>query len=35
LLDTQNAKLTQFQKGKSPEIMEDLMLIRDKIKRST
>ena len=35
LLDTQNAKLMQFQKGKSPEIMEDLMLIREKLKRST
>jgi hypothetical protein len=35
LLDTQNAKLMQFQKGKSPEIMEDLMLIREKLKRSS
>jgi len=30
LLATQNAKLEKFQKGKSPEIQEDLMLIRNK-----
>jgi predicted NAD-dependent protein-ADP-ribosyltransferase YbiA (DUF1768 family) len=35
LLNTQNAKLLRFQKGKTPEIMEDLMLIRDKIKRNS
>ena len=34
LLATQNAKLESFHKGKSPEIREDLMLVRDKIKRS-
>ena len=34
LLATQNAKLESFHKGKSPEIREELMLVRDKIKRS-
>ena len=34
LLATQKAKLESFQKGKSPETREDLMLIREKI-RST
>ena len=33
LKETQNAKLQHFQKGKSPESQDDLMLIREKIKR--
>jgi predicted NAD-dependent protein-ADP-ribosyltransferase YbiA (DUF1768 family) len=35
LLATQNAKLEHFQKGKTPEIVEDLMLIREKLKRQS
>jgi predicted NAD-dependent protein-ADP-ribosyltransferase YbiA (DUF1768 family) len=31
LLATQNAKLAHFQKGKTPEIAEELMLIREKL----
>jgi hypothetical protein len=30
---TQNAKLEHFQKGKSPETQDDLMLIREKLRR--
>ena len=33
LKETQNAKLEHFQKGKSPETQDDLMLIREKLKR--
>jgi predicted NAD-dependent protein-ADP-ribosyltransferase YbiA (DUF1768 family) len=34
LLATQKARLESFQKGKSPEIREDLMLIREKIRKT-
>jgi predicted NAD-dependent protein-ADP-ribosyltransferase YbiA (DUF1768 family) len=33
LMETHNAKLEHFQKGKSPETQDDLMLIREKLKR--
>ena len=34
LLATNDAKLTHFIKGSAPEICDELMLIRDKIKRN-
>ena len=34
LLETGNAKLTRFIKGGEPEVCDDLMLVRDKIRRS-
>jgi predicted NAD-dependent protein-ADP-ribosyltransferase YbiA (DUF1768 family) len=34
LLETGNAKLTRFIKGDEPEVCDDLMLVRDKIRRS-
>ena len=33
LLQTKNAKLLQFKTGKSPELDNTLMLVRDKIKK--
>ena len=34
LLATEDAKLTHFSKGRVPIVFDELMLIRDKIKRS-
>jgi predicted NAD-dependent protein-ADP-ribosyltransferase YbiA (DUF1768 family) len=34
LLSTEDAKLTHFKKGSEPEVFDELMLIRDKIRKS-
>lgn len=34
LLDTKNAKLMQYSKGSPPELAEELMLVRDKLKKT-